>query len=135
MQIHKNKSLKRSYTSWTKASMWLSIWLVLAGTYSFVRAETLPENRYFSPNLDGKKDVLYIPLKIKDTSLLKKWSVSIYQKNKNIPKNSFELIKTIRSLPPKNIKKMTLQIFWEKLLSVKQNIGVPQACLVERRSE
>ncbi|HMB00853.1 MAG TPA: FlgD immunoglobulin-like domain containing protein [Spirochaetota bacterium] len=84
----------------------------------------LPEKavRYFSPNLDGSKDTIPIPLNIQENNELKKWKVLIYQKEGT----NFEVIRTYESMSAVEIKKMTFKKFMQRIFSPNEPVKIPE---------
>jgi len=92
-------------------------------------AETAPTNaefpsrpsRHFSPNLDGVKDRLVIPLSIKDNGFLEKWKVFIARKNPS----GYENVRTYESTSAKEIQTLTAGKFFKRLVEKKEKILIP----------
>ncbi len=77
------------------------IFLLFLSGYLFAELGINNENQYFSPNLDGVKDTIKIPFKIKEENLIE-WRVLILEK---IGEKKFKTIRTIQS---ENAKKQSL---------------------------
>lgn len=77
--------------------------------------------RHFSPNLDGAKDNLQIPLSIRKDGYLAKWKVLIsrVENGKNV------VIRTYESTSAKEISKLTAGRFFQRLVEKKEKIAVP----------
>ncbi len=78
-------------------------------------------NRYFSPNLDGVKDRLPIPLQIKDDGFLTKWIVVLYKKTGD----TFSPIRSYESTSEREIRQMTVGKFVTRIFSKKEKIKIP----------
>ncbi|MBP5753205.1 MAG: flagellar motor protein MotB, partial [Treponema sp.] len=78
-------------------------------------AERAPE--YISPNNDGIKDTLDIPLKIKEKRYIKEWTLSIYTEKGNV-------IRTVGN-KRKDEEKMTIASFFKNLFKPKTGVEIP----------
>lgn len=78
-------------------------------------AERAPE--YISPNNDGIKDTLDIPLKIKEKRYIKEWALSIYTEKGNV-------IRTVGN-KRKDEEKMTISSFFKNLFKPKTGVEIP----------
>lgn len=87
--------------------------LLLAAVPAF--AERGPD--YFSPNNDGVKDVLEVPLKIKEKRYITAWSFVITNK-------AGEVVRTIKN-KERFEEKITFFTFFKRLFASKQNVEVP----------
>lgn len=86
-------------------------------------------NRYFSPNLDGKKDFVEIPFEIKEENL-QKWSLIIVRKEGEV----FKRVKTIESLNPKE-EQLTFAKFFSRLVAKDAPLSAPNSYLWEGRDD
>ena len=80
-------------------------------------------NRHFSPNFDGTKDTVFIPLNIQDDKIIEKWQVYILEKKEG---NSFKTIKKIESENSKETKK-SLKKFFKRIIEKKKNVDRPSS--------
>ena len=78
-------------------------------------------SRYFSPNLDGNKDSILIPLIIKD-EFLEKWKISIYEKKGK----NYRLIRVFDSINVKEIPNLTSKKFIKRIFEKKSPVSIPQ---------
>ena len=79
-------------------------------------------NRYFSPNLDGVKDSIFIPLNIDESSLFS-WEILIYQKDAQ----GYKLIWKERSKNSVEIRKLTARKYFDRLFQPKTPVIVPKS--------
>ncbi|MBO7639531.1 MAG: hypothetical protein J6S91_11205, partial [Treponema sp.] len=91
----------------------LALSMVMA--FGTLAAERAPE--YISPNNDGIKDVLEIPLKIKEKRYIKEWTLSIYTEKGNV-------IRTVGN-KRKDEEKMTIASFFKNLFKPKTGVEIP----------
>ena len=78
-------------------------------------------NRFFSPNLDGQKDNLPIPLDISDDSL-EQWKVEVLQKSGN----DYSVVKVFQSVDNLSAKNLTAKRFFSRIFSKDENIVAPK---------
>lgn len=78
-------------------------------------------NRFFSPNLDGRKDSLLIPLDISDESL-EKWKVEVLKKIGS----DYSLVKVFESVDNLSEKNLTAKRFFSRIFSKDENIIAPK---------
>ena len=78
-------------------------------------------NRYFSPNLDGVKDSILIPLNIDESSL---FSWEVIDISKNI--QGYKLIWKERSKNSVEIRKLTPKKYFDRLFQSKRPVIVPK---------
>lgn len=91
----------------------LALSMVMA--FGSLMAERAPE--YISPNNDGIKDILEIPLKIKEKRYIKEWTLSIYTEKGNV-------IRTVGN-KRKDEEKMTISSFFKNLFKPKTGVEIP----------
>lgn len=90
---------------------------VISGTTEFPSRPS----RHFSPNLDGVKDRLVVPLSIKDNGYLEKWKVIIGRK----ATGGFDAVRTFESTSAKEIQRLTAGKFFKRLVEKKERIAIP----------
>ncbi len=78
-------------------------------------------NRYFSPNLDGVKDKLSIPLNIKDDGYLVKWKLILSKKEGEV----FTPIRTFESVNALEIQNLNVLKFLNRIFQKKEKIVIP----------
>ena len=78
-------------------------------------------NRYFSPNFDGKKDTIAIPLDISDNKIIEKWQVYILEKKEG---KSFKVVQKIESKNSKESQK-NIKKFFQRIIEKKRNVTKP----------
>ena len=88
---------------------------VLASLGAF--AERAPE--YISPNNDGVKDTLEIPLKVKEKRFIKEWKLTIYNEER-------KPVRTIGN-KRKDDEHLSVKGFFKKLVAPKTGIDVPSS--------
>lgn len=86
-------------------------------------AESIPENprQHFSPNLDGVKDSMIIPLKIQDDALAK-WTIEIYD-SKSEGKQRLRLFE---SKSAREIVNMDMKKFVSRIFQAKEPVIIPE---------
>ena len=75
------------------------------------------ETVYFSPNNDGTKDVLEIPIQIKEKRYVKSWSLVIENE-------SGEIVRTVENKDKRDAK-LTFKGFWKALFTPKNGVAIP----------
>ena len=93
------------------------IFASLAFSAAGVFAERAPE--YISPNNDGVKDTLEIPLKVKEKRFIKEWKLTIYNSDR-------KPVRTIGN-KRKDDEHLSVKGFFKKLVSPKTGIDVPSS--------
>ena len=86
--------------------------------------------RFFSPNLDGVKDSLPIPLKVRDSNL-DKWIVEILKKDGS----GFSLVRKFESVNQREIGNLTARRFFSRLLEKDKNLVAPSQLSWDGRDE
>ncbi len=81
-----------------------------------VFADRAPE--YISPNNDGVKDNLEIPLQIKEKRYIKEWALIIQNADGKV-------VRTVTNKRKLGDEKMTFKSFWKSLFSPKSGVNVP----------
>ncbi|MBO4319319.1 MAG: OmpA family protein [Treponema sp.] len=94
----------------------IGIAFILCMTMGLLFAERAPE--YISPNNDGIKDTLDIPLKIKEKRYIKEWALSIYTEKGNV-------IRTVGN-KRKDEEKLTISSFFKNLFKPKTGVEIPE---------
>lgn len=88
--------------------------MMICGT-AFAEKETV----YFSPNNDGVKDVLEIPIKIKEKRYVKSWTLVIENENG-------EVVRKVEN-KDKRDSKLTFKGFWKALFTPKNGVAIPSS--------
>lgn len=97
-----------------KNKTWLLSALVLS-VFSSAFAERAPV--YISPNNDGVKDALEVPVQIKERRYVTEWTFTIFN-------DKGEVVRTIGN-KEKRTGKLTVKTFFKALFSVKEGVTVP----------
>ena len=111
-----NKSIKITYLIALLTS------LLLLGFLSAVKSPSRADQN-FSPNLDGVKDELQIPLNISD-GFLYQWKIVIYNEN-------LELIRVFKSDNAKEILNMNVKKFMRYLMKSKKSFVKGRTILIK----
>lgn len=90
---------------------------ILLGSYAF--AERAPD--YISPNNDGVKDELVVPLKIKESRYVSEWSFIIYNEKGDVVRLIGNKEKRSESISFKN--------FFKQLFAPKQGVEIPESVI------
>ena len=96
--------------------------LLIFGKFCLPASLPSNPNRHFSPNLDGSKDNLVIPLHIEDKSL-RKWKVLIYTKEAD----QYRLIRSFESTNVWEVGKMTGKKFFRRMFQRNRPLQVPKS--------
>ncbi|WP_461256806.1 OmpA family protein [Treponema sp. R80B11-R83G3] len=80
-----------------------------------------PETAYFSPNHDGKADLLEIPLRITDQSYVASWSVEIKDEEGNV-------VRVIEN-KEQRFERFNMKEFFKRLFTSKKQIDIPPAII------
>ncbi|GBU27141.1 cell envelope biogenesis protein OmpA [Treponema sp. R8-4-B8] len=80
-----------------------------------------PETAYFSPNHDGKADLLEIPLSITDQNYVVSWSVEIKDEEGNV-------VRVIEN-KEQRFERLNMKEFFRRLFAPKKQIDIPPAII------
>jgi flagellar motor protein MotB len=80
-----------------------------------------PETVYFSPNHDGKADLLEIPLSITDQNYVASWSVEIKDEDGNV-------VRVIEN-KEQRFERFNMKEFFKRLFTPKKQIDIPPAII------
>ena len=84
---------------------------------AFAEKETV----YISPNNDGTKDILEIPIQIKEKRYVKDWCLVIENENG-------EIVRKVEN-KDKRDSKMTFKKFWKALFTPKSGVTIPSSIM------